>query len=306
MPATRDARRSLWRWRTSAGSSSLERKARDAVSRVGESVRWAIGELAIVTDAPRLEAEVLLAFVLGISRTVLLSHPEQTLSKEQLNQFEGLVRRRASDYPLPYLVGKIEFYGLDFEVTPDVLIPRPETETLVELSLAQKPATVVDVGTGSGCIAISLAVHLPQVIVYALDISAATIAVAQRNAVRHDVADRVSFAVGDMLTPRPGLADLIVSNPPYVSTGEIAYLPASVRNHEPWLALDGGQDGLRLIRRLLVHAPGVMCPGGRLLIEIGADQADAVSDLARTYFPKALVRVHADLAGKHRVLAVQT
>ena len=280
--------------------------ARNAVTSVGWSVRKASAELDEVTDVPRLEAEVLLAFVLGTSRTMLLSHPEQVLSEAQVSHFEGLVRRRASDFPLPYIVGKTEFYGLDYEVTPDVLIPRPETEMLVDLSLAAGPATVVDVGTGSGCIAISLAVQLPSVTVDAIDISPAAIAVAQRNAARHGVADRISFGVGDVLTPRPGVVDLIVSNPPYVTTGEFAYLPASVRNHEPWLALDGGQNGLELIRRLLAQAPAVMRPGGRLLIEIGADQADGVSDLAHTSFPGAMVRVHADLAGKQRVLEVQT
>ena len=218
--------------------------ARNAVTSVGWSVRKASAELDEVTDVPRLEAEVLLAFVLGTSRTMLLSHSEQVLSEAQVSHFEGLVRRRASDFPLPYIVGKTEFYGLDYEVTPDVLIPRPETEMLVDLSLAAGPATVVDVGTGSGCIAISLAVQLPSVTVDAIDISPAAIAVAQRNAARHGVADRISFGVGDVLTPRPGVVDLIVSNPPYVTTGEFAYLPASVRNHEPWLALDGGQNGL--------------------------------------------------------------
>lgn len=266
----------------------------------------AIARLDGVTDAPRLEAEVLLGHVLRISRTKLLSHPEQALSGTQFSRFDELVRMRATSYPLPYLIGKTEFCGLDFEVTPDVLIPRSETEMLVELSLTQQPATVVDVGTGSGCIAISLAVHLSSVIVYAIDVSPAAIAVAQRNAVRHNVADRVHLVVGDVLTPRPGLSDLIVSNPPYVSAGEVSSLPASVRNHEPWLALDGGPDGLRLIRRLLIEAPAAMRPGGRLLIEIGAGQGDDVSDLAHTFFPKALVRVHTDLAGKQRVLEVQT
>ena len=306
MPATRDLVPGLGQRRPGTRSRALEDNARYRVSSLGWSVHMAIARLDRVTDVPRLEAEVLLAHVLGTSRTKLLSHPEQTLSGTQLNRFDELVRMRATSYPLPYLIGKKEFCGLDYEVTPDVLIPRPETEMLVELSLAQQPVTVVDVGTGSGCIAISLAVQLPSVIVYAIDVSPAAIAVAHRNAVRHDVADRVHLVVGDVLTSCPGLSDLIVSNPPYVSAGEVSSLPASVRNYEPWLALDGGPEGLGLIRRVLVQAPTAMRLGGRILIEIGAGQGDGASSLARTFFPKALVRVHRDLAGKHRVLEVQT
>jgi release factor glutamine methyltransferase len=207
---------------------------------------------------------------------------------------------------LPYLTGRAEFYGLDFEVTPEVLIPRPETETLVDLALAQRPATIVDVGTGSGCIAVALAARLPKATVCAIDISPAALAVAQRNAERHDVADRVHLIVGDVLNPRPSQADLIVSNPPYIPTGDCASLQASVRNHEPNLALDGGPDGLAIIEPLMAQAPAVLRPGGALLIEVGFDQGEIASRLARTYFPQAQVRIHPDLAGRDRVLEVQT
>jgi release factor glutamine methyltransferase len=276
-------------------------------------LRWATGELAPVTDTPRLEAEVLLAHVLETSRAVLIAHHERPLTPAQLDQYQALVRRRAANYPLPYLTGRIEFYGLEFEVTPDVLIPRPETETLVDLALRRRPARVVDVGTGSGCIAVSLAVHLPEVTVYAVDVSPAALAIARRNAERHGVAERVRLLAGDLLGPLPGPLDLIVSNPPYVPTDERAALPASVRDHEPRLALDGGPDGLALVRRLLAQAPAVLrnpapvtgCPGGGLLIEIGANQGEAASRLARAFFPHATVRVHPDLAGRDRVLEVQ-
>jgi release factor glutamine methyltransferase len=243
--------------------------------------------------------------VLGSSRAALLAHPEHTLTPDQLSDYQTLVHRRASGYPLPYLTGRIEFYGLEFEVTPEVLIPRPETETLVELALARQPATVVDVGTGSGCVAVSLAVHLPEATICAIEISPAALAVAQRNVERHIVADQVQLMVGDVLNPRPGPADLIVSNLPYVSTGAFSSLPTSVRDHEPRLALDGGPDGLVIVRRLLAQAPAVLRPGGGLLIEIGADQGEAASSLARTFFPQAAVRVHPDLAGHDRVLEVR-
>jgi len=281
--------------------SSIEHQA----SSIQQVLREASLRLRTVTDAPYLETEVLLAYVLGTSRTSLLAHPERVLTPDQLSIYQSLVRRRASDYPLPYLTGRVEFYGLEFEVTPEVLIPRPETETLVNLALARGPATVVDVGTGSGCVAVSLAVHLPETIICAIEISPAALAVARRNVERHSVTGRVQLLVGDVLNPRPGPVDLIVSNPPYIPTGQCASLPASVRDHEPRLALDGGLDGLALIRRLLAQAPAVLHPGGGLLIEIGAYQGEAAVYLARTYFPQATVRVHPDLAGRDRVLEIQ-
>lgn len=281
---------------------------------VGGVLRRAAAELDSVTDAPRLEAEMLLSHALQTSRTTLLAHPEQALAPGQLSNYRTLVRRRASDYPLPYLTGHVEFYGLEFEVTPEVLIPRPETETLVDLALARRPATVVDVGAGSGCIAVSLAVRLPKVIVFAIEISPSALAVAQRNVERHAVADRVRLMVGDVLNPRPGPVDLIVSNPPYIPTGACTLLPASVRDHEPRLALDGGPDGTALLKRLLAQAPAVLRspgsaagrPGGGILVEIGADQGEQASHLARTFFPQAAIRLHPDLAGRDRVLEIQT
>ena len=273
-----------------------------------------MAELAPITDSARLEAEVLLSHVLDISRTALLTHPERILTPDQLANYQTLIRRRASCYPLPYLIGRVEFYNLEFEITPEVLIPRPETETLVDLALAHCSSSthssthtlIADVGTGSGCIAVSLAVHLPRATIYAIEISPAVLAVARRNVERHGVAARVRLVVGDVLTPPPSPVDLIVSNPPYIPTGDCGSLPASVRDYEPRLALDGGPDGLGIIRRLLAQSPAVLRPGGALLIEIGADQGEAASHLARTLFPRAAVRVHLDLAGRDRVLEVQT
>ncbi|MEA3341160.1 MAG: peptide chain release factor N(5)-glutamine methyltransferase, partial [Chloroflexota bacterium] len=275
-----------------------------SVSSIGRSLRQAVAELRPVTDVPRLEAEVLLAHVLEASRTMLLAHPERALTVRQLANYRTLTRRRASGYPLPYLTGHVEFYGLEFEVTPEVLIPRPDTETLVDLAIARRPTTIVDVGSGSGCIAVSLAVNLPESTICAIDISPAALAVARRNVERHAVSAQVRLMVGDVLNPRPGPVALIVSNPPYIPTGARASLPASVRNHEPKLALDGGVDGLRIIQRLLAQAPAVLKPGGGLLIEIGADQREAASRLAHTFFPQATVHIHPDLAGRDRVLEI--
>ena len=301
-------------WRRGAIDHLFTSRIRAPVSTIGGALRRAAVDLTSITDVPRLEAEVLLAHVLGTSRTVLMAHPERSLTSGQQSRYEGLVNRRASNYPLPYLTGRVEFHGLEFEVTPEVLIPRPETETLVDLALARRPASIVDVGTGSGCIAISLAVRLPEVIIYAIDVSPAALAVARRNVEHHGVTDRVRLMAGDVLSPRPGPVDLIVSNPPYVPTGECALLPASVREYEPRLALDGGPDGLAVVRRLLAQAPAVLRspdsldgrPGGGLLIEMGADQAKAAVRLARAFFPAATVRVHPDLAGRDRVLEIQT
>jgi release factor glutamine methyltransferase len=273
---------------------------------IKQTIQEATARLHPITDTPRLEAEILLSHVLDVSRTKLLTDPEHLLTPDQLSHYQDRVHRRASDYPLPYLTGRVEFYGLELEVTPEVMIPRPETETLVDLALARRPSTVVDVGTGSGCIAVALATHLPEAIVHAIEISPAALAVARRNVDRHGLGARVRLMVGDVLTPRPSLVDLIVSNPPYVSANEWISLPSSVRNHEPRLALDGGSDGLAIIRQLLSQAPAVLRPGGALLIEIGAQQRETASHLARTFFPRAAVRVHPDLAGRDRVLEIQT
>jgi release factor glutamine methyltransferase len=277
----------------------------------GQALRQAVLVLQPITDTSRLEAEVLLAHILCTSRTWLLAHLDHPLTLNQLTDYKTLIRRRAADYPLPYLTSRAEFYGLEFEVTPDVFIPRPETETLVDLALtnpaiSQSPdlPIIADVGTGCGCIAVALAVHLLQATVCATDVSPAALAVARRNAEHHHVADRVHLLAGDLLEPCPVAVDLIVSNPPYVAEGEFAALPLSVREHEPRLALDGGPDGLAVIRRLLAQAPATLKPDGALLIEIGASQGEATSRLAREHFPTATIRTHPDLAGRDRALEV--
>lgn len=276
-------------------------------SSIGYAIQEASSHLRAVSDTPRVEAEILLTHVLGTSRSALLTHPERLVPTAHLARFRALVGERALGIPLPYLTGKVEFYGLEMEVTPEVLIPRPDTEVLVDLALAHRPATVIDVGTGSGCIAVALAKHISEVTVCAIDISRPALAVAQDNAEWHGVEDRIQFIVGDLLDRRPTPADLIVSNPPYVSADEWAALPSAIRHHEPRLALDGGPDGLEVIRRLLSQSQGLLKPGGALLVEIGADQGDEVHELAQTAFPEGgtIIRVHPDLAGRDRVLEVQ-
>jgi len=276
-------------------------------SRIGYALGEASAHLRLVSDIPRVEAEILLTHVLGISRSALLTHPERLLTTAQLSRYQALVEEREQGFPLPYLTGVAAFYGLDIEVTPDVMIPRPETEVLVELALEHRPATVIDVGTGSGCIAVALAKNLPDVTVYAIDISRPALVVARSNAERHGVEYQIQFIVGDLLDRRPAPVDLIVSNPPYVSADEWASLPPAIRYHEPRLALDGGPDGLEVIRRLLSQAEALLGPRGALLVEIGADQGRDVRDIAQTAFPEdgTTIRVHPDLAGRDRVLEVQ-
>lgn len=271
---------------------------------IAAALREGAAALAPVTDTPHLEAEVLLAHVTGLTRTAILAHPERPLSPEEQARYEDLLARRAAGIPLPYLTGRVEFFGLDFVITPDVLIPRPETETLVERALAWDPQTVVDVGTGSGCVAVALAVQLPRARIYATDLSRAALWVAAENARRHGVADRIHFLQADLASPLKGPVDMLVSNPPYVAQEEWALLPESVREHEPRLALDGGPGGLRVVRRLLADAVRLLRPEGILLVEIGAGQGPEAAALAHAVFPRARVRIHPDLAGRDRVLEV--
>jgi release factor glutamine methyltransferase len=203
-------------------------------------------------------------------------------------------------------VGHKEFYGLEFAVDRRVLVPRPETELLVELALAAvhqigAPLRIADIGTGSGAIAVALAAHLPAAQIDAVDISAAALAVAEANVARHGLAGRVRLLQGDLLAPLDGLYDVIVSNPPYTILAEVE---PNVLAHEPHLALEGGPDGADLYRRLLADAPAHLRPGGALLCEIGAWQGEIVASLARAAFPAAQVRVHQDLAGHDRVVSV--
>ena len=259
-----------------------------------------------------LEAEVLLRHTLGWSREQLLARLEEEPPPEPLCRFEEFLARRLAHEPVAYITGHREFFGLDFEVTPATLVPRPETELLVEAAIeVAKPRgrirrgpVIADVGTGCGAIAVALALNVPRSDVYAVDTSAEALAVAERNAERHGVASRILFYRGDLLSPLPEFADVLVANLPYVPTSEWERLPPELREHEPRTALDGGPDGLDVIRRFLGEAPRYLRPRGCVCLEFGFGQAGAVKDAARRHFPGHALEVRRDLAGVERVLLI--
>jgi len=255
-----------------------------------------------IEDA-RLEAEVLLRHVLDLTRAGLYSDFYRTLTEAQLARFWQLVKRRLAGEPVAYITGHREFYGLDFTVTPDVLIPRPETETLVEQAVrlaGDRALSIADIGTGCGAIAVCLAKHLPTARVFATDISPAALEVARRNCERHHLTDRVILLLGDLLAPLTGPVDMIVANLPYVRTTDLPAVNTS--GFEPRLALDGGVDGLNQIRRLCAAAPPYLNPGGALLLEIGLGQREAIAALLTRYLPGAGIAFAADLAGIDRAV----
>jgi len=259
---------------------------------------------------PRLDAELLLAYALQADRRHLHAHGDAHLTPAQQAAFAALVQRRAAREPLAYIIGHREFYGRDYDVDRRVLIPRPETEQLVELALAHMrslpagPCHVADIGTGSGIIAITLALEWPQAIVYGLDISADALAVAAINSARLGTEERVVLRCGDLLAPLERRVHCIIANLPYVAAGEWAELSPEIRLYEPEIALAGGPDGLDLIRRLLSQASDYLLPGGAILLEIGAQQGPAALALATRAFPHASTRLHRDFSELDRVLTV--
>jgi release factor glutamine methyltransferase len=268
-----------------------------------------------IEDAP-LEAEVLLRHALRLDRAHLYSRLQETSIPGDEAAFRSLLARRLTREPTAYIVGRREFYGLDLETTPAALIPRPETELLVEAALARAclpgrrpsrdPFLIVDVGTGSGAVAVALAVHLPRASLIATDVSREALELAARNARRHGVESRIAFLQADLLSPLARPVDVIVANLPYVRSADWESLAPEIREHEPRIALDGGPDGLRQIGRLLGQAPSHLQPGGSLLVELGPPQAAAALALARRRFPSAAARILRDAAGRDRVLAIDT
>lgn len=259
-------------------------------------------------DSPRLSAEVLLGHVLACKRIELYARYEYLPTADELAAFRSLVKRAGEHEPIAYLIGRKEFYSLDFIVTPDVLIPRPETEIVVDQALGHikslaREAAVWDVCTGCGCIAVAVAANAPQASVLATDLSAAAAAVAARNAAAHRVSDRVTTLTADLLAlPRewngPKTFDVITANPPYVTDG--AELSAAVQR-EPAMALRGGVAGLDLIERLVAAAPGVLASGGMMAMEIGYDQRDAVTAIINRTGQFAQPRFITDLQNHPRV-----
>jgi release factor glutamine methyltransferase len=274
-----------------------------------------------------LAAELLLMHTLGHDRAWLYAHPEQELDAAAREQYFSLIARRASGVPTQHLTGHQEFWGLDFEVTPDVLIPRPETEHVIEFALErtgagsdagsprrQEQFRIADVGTGSGCIAIALAHEFPNAQIIATDISAAALEVARRNAARHGVISRIDFVecnlVEALLRQSPATShqsphfDLIASNPPYIGRRETATLPREVRDHEPAVALFGGETGTEIYAPLIAQAAALLKPGGVLVLELGHNSAEHVSRLLAE--PEwADVALTNDLAGITRVASAR-
>jgi release factor glutamine methyltransferase len=297
----------------------------DAPWTIGRLLSWTVDYLSRHgAENPRLDAEVLLATARGCKRIDLYAAYGEEASEEVRTAFRELIRRRAAGEPVAYLVGHREFYALDFEVTPDVLIPRPETELVVvglldqvkkrqvvgnsphpgPLPKGEGVVWIADVGTGSGILAVCAAKYLPNSRVIAVDISPAALAVARRNAAKYGVAERIDFVESDLFSAVPPDArfDYIVSNPPYVSTGEIERLAPDVREHEPSVALHAGEEGTTVIAPLLEQATGRLKPGGVLLMEISPMIAENVEELVRNNPALELLPTLRDLAAHPRVV----
>jgi release factor glutamine methyltransferase len=293
---------------------------RNSQSSIQGFLRSLCNRLSPLSDTPALDAQVLLAYVTGKPRSWILTHPEASLVSDQQKALDIALKRLENGQPLPHILGHREFYELDFEITPDTLIPRPETELLVDHALCwlrEHPSqrVVADIGTGSGNIAISLAVNIPDLQVVATDISTAALAIARGNAQKHNVADQIEFIQADLLnvdsfTPFSKLSagcsmfNVICANLPYIPTGTLKGL--EIYKREPTLALDGGPDGLVLIRRLLSQAAQILAPGGLLLFEIEATQGQKTLKLACDHFTTSEIFLLPDLAGHDRLLRIRT
>ncbi len=256
------------------------------------------------------DAQLLLRQITGHNRAWFISHPEAELNPDELKQLQISIKKIQDGVPLPYVLGRWEFFGLDFVVTPDVLIPRPETEILVENVISHVRAhpqieyNILDVGTGSGIIPISLAVHIPNSYYQCTDISKSAISIAHRNALRNGVEQRINFIECDLLPEMLDLHnfDIITANLPYIPTSTLPEL--EIFNKEPTLALDGGPDGLALVNKLLGLIAGNLNQGCLVLLEIQNDQGPTVSELAREKFPSAVIRIIRDLAGFDRIVSI--
>jgi len=265
---------------------------------------------AAIEDAS-LEAELLLMHLLGIDRVQLYSRLDEELPPSDARTLDQLLKRRLGHEPIAYIIGHREFFGNDFYVASGVLIPRPESELLLDKALdfvsfrfPHRAPVVADIGTGCGAIAISLALLLPQAKIYATDISPRALEITAKNCDRHRVRDRVHPLKGDLLDPLPEPVDIIIANLPYVKDSDLSHLSAEIREFEPLSALAGGEDGLDKVRQLLSQVGGKLCPGGLVLVEIAAGQGQAVASWARSLFPEARVELANDLGGWERVLCV--
>ena len=276
-----------------------------------EALKQGGGELrAANVPSPVLAAELLLMHVVGASRAWLYAHADDPLDAGAAERYGELIRRRSAGTPTQYLTGHQEFWGLEFEVTPDVLIPRPETEHVMEVAIgrlgkerSREPLRVADVGTGSGCLAVALARELPAARIFATDVSPRALAVARRNAARHGVAERIAFVESDLLAAfLPRSLDLVVSNPPYIGRKEAASLPREVREHEPAEALFGGEEGMEAYPTLIAEAAERLIASGVLVVELGYEVSERVEALLDTADWRDIAITN-DLAGIPRVLS---
>jgi release factor glutamine methyltransferase len=304
------------------------------VATIAEEVgaaRQRLQHVGILRDEADIDARLLAEHVLGWTTERFLTHGQTAASDSFTSRYAALVQRRAGREPVAYIVGHQEFWGLEFEVSPGVLIPRPETELVVESALALFPAShsapaklsrsgealagrlegnlfeleIADICTGSGCIAVAIARNCPSARITATDVSDAALEVARRNAVRHQVADRVAFRRADLFAGIGDTFDVVAANPPYVPEVDKASLQPEVRDHEPPLALFAGPDGLRVIRRLVSDAPDRLRPGGRLIFEFGFGQAGAVAELISRTPGLKMIELRPDLQGIPRVAIAQ-
>ena len=284
-----------------------------AAPRLRDQLMLGVKRLAAAgVDSPRLDAELLLAHCLAMTREQLVGAGDLPLTLAAARGFEILLGRRLQREPLAYITGKQEFWSLDFLVTPDILIPRPETERLVEVALlcaerfsATKPLRIADLCTGSGALAVSLATELPTAQFYATDISAAVLQIGRANAELHHVAERIEFFAGDLFDVqglRRSSFDLIVSNPPYVRRADIVTLAREVSQWEPRAALDGGVDGCDFYRRIAAAAPDYLAEQGALALEIGADMASDVCAICAETGRYREIQIFQDYAGRDRVV----
>ena len=258
-----------------------------------------------------VEAELLLRYAVGISKTQLYTEPGRILTPAEADRLREFTQRRLHREPTAYILKHREFYGIDFYIDQRVLIPRPETELLVEKAIESasryfpnKNLTIADVGTGSGVIAITLALALSQAKIYATDVSTESLEVADMNCHIHQVNDQVELLHGNLLKPVPENVDMIVTNLPYIRDSELKTLSPEIVNFEPIIALTGGEDGLDRVRSLLAQIPGKICPRGCLLMEIGQGQAQAVTSLIRSYFAEAGIEIFPDSSNIDRVVRV--
>ncbi|MBF6611831.1 MAG: peptide chain release factor N(5)-glutamine methyltransferase [Chloroflexi bacterium] len=275
---------------------------------IAEALGQGSKRLSFFSSTPRLDAEVLLAHLLQTGRASLLAHATDRLSEPQAVDFELLVERRTQGEPVAYLTGHKEFYGLDLYITPDVLVPRPETESVVDACLAAsldgESSQLADIGTGSGAIVVAVTKNRPLLRAYGVEISPQALEVARKNCELHGVSDRITLYLGHLLQPLPGKVDVIAANLPYVSPGEAS---PEVATWEPKVAVfGGGEDGTALIQEFLAAAPDYLLPGGTVVMETAYSQGALVSSLAREAFPNAAVEVRKDLAGLNRIVVIKS